>query len=223
MKFSLKESVSNKPWFSGIFVFVYTLIVFYGSRPFMKNFKFHSLPTALDNFIPFVPAFVYIYVLAFVQWAAFFIWLVMTERERCYRICGTDFIAKTIGLVCFLAFPTVMATRPQVLGSGFTNFVVKFIFSADAPNNLFPSFHCVESWLCVRVVFKSELPKWLKWTNLCLTMLIFASVLFIKQHYFLDIPAGILVAELSLFLGKKIKVEKVYFKANDFLKGSLKK
>ena len=49
---------------------------------------------------------------------------------------------------------------------------------------------------------------------------VFASVVFVKQHLILDIPAAILVGEIGLFLGNKLKTERIFEKINrKFLKG----
>ena len=39
-----------------------------------------------------------------------------------------------------------------------------------------------------------------------MTLLVFASTLLVKQHVLVDVPAGILAAELGLFLANKCRL-----------------
>ena len=70
---------------------------------------------------------------------------------------------------------------------------------------LFPSIHCLDSWLCWRFLVKIEwIPKWYKWINFLFTLLVCASTVLVKQHLLVDIFAGIAVAEIGLLLSRFI-------------------
>ena len=45
---------------------------------------------------------------------------------------------------------------------------------------------------------------------LILTLLVFASVVLVKQHYVVDVLAGIAVAEIGLFLAPRLKLDQVF-------------
>ena len=85
--------------------------------------------------------------------------------------------------------------------------LVRFIYSVDAPVNLFPSIHCLESWCCIRAAYKMNF-KTEKRTNyyrvatILMSLGIFASTLFIKQHVIADVFGGIAAFEIGMILAK---------------------
>ena len=123
------------------------MLVYFGTSQLRDYLTFHTITTALDEWIPFVAPFILFYVLAYIQWIANYLLVAREGKEFCYRIVYGDVAAKVICLLFFLFFPTTLA-RPEVTGSGFCNDLVRFIYRMDAPVNLFPSIHCLESWCC---------------------------------------------------------------------------
>ncbi len=164
--------------------------------------KRYDLSLQLDSKIPTVPFFVLIYVLAFVQWVASYILHCRDNPLTCYKITTAGITAKLTCLVFFIALPTVI-TIPEVQGNGFFEWGTRFIHSADRPYNLFPSIHCLESWLCFRgaMMLKRKNYYYITFQGV-FTLLVFASTLFIKQHFIVDVPAGILVCEFGLLISK---------------------
>ena len=53
------------------------------------------------------------------------------------------------------------------------------------------------------VAGRRELPKWFRVYSLITTLLIYASTVYVKQHFFLDIPTGIALAAAAYFVCKK--------------------
>ena len=47
-----------------------------------------------------------------------------------------------------------------------------------------------------------KMPKWYGFLMLFITLNVFASVMFVKQHFFVDIVAGVAVAELALLISR---------------------
>ena len=185
------------------------LIVYYGSRILVQDAARFDLSTALDARIPFCPAFIVFYILAYAQWCFGFIVIAREDRATCRRVLGGEMIAKLICLACFVALPTQM-NRPEVAGNGLFEGLTRLIYRADAPINLFPSIHCLDSWLCFRGAQKlKRTPRWYAPVMLAFTLLVLASTVLVKQHVVVDIPAGILTGEIGLFLmrGKRKMVE----------------
>lgn len=116
------------------------MLVYFGTSQLRDYLTFHTITTALDEWIPFVAPFILFYVLAYIQWIANYLLVAREGKEFCYRIVYGDVAAKVICLLFFLFFPTTLA-RPEVTGSGFCNDLVRFIYRMDAPVNLFPSIH----------------------------------------------------------------------------------
>ena len=164
-------------------------------------------PFVLDSVLPFVPAFMLIYVLSYVQWVGSYIYHSHDSRDLCYRMTNSDLIAKVIVLAIFLLLPTGDYTgglQPEVVGNGPCEWLSRLIFAADKPISLFPSIHCLESWMCFRTAtMMAKRNRWYITTQFVFTLLVFASVVLVKQHFFIDIIGGIVVAEIGLFVYKK--------------------
>ena len=197
-------------WAIGSLLLSFNCLVYYGARLVNLHRVYHCVSLPLDAKIPFVPAFIFIYVLAFVQWGLGYLLLAHSEKTVCRRyVCGL-LIAKALCGICFLLYPTCMTARPIPSGTGLPNRLTALIFAADTPpDNLFPSIHCLESWMCLRLTLRTKaLPRWVKVGAVIFTILVFASVLLVKQHVLVDIPAGIAAGELGLLLARSIIKER---------------
>ena len=53
-------------------------------------------------------------------------------------------------------------------------------------------------------------PRWFKIGMVSFALLVFCSVLFVKQHVLIDVPAGILVAEAGQFAAKKLGTGRIF-------------
>ena len=56
-------------WISLLLTAAYQSILYFGSSQLISTMTPHLMSTALDDALPLVPAFIYIYLLAFLQWA----------------------------------------------------------------------------------------------------------------------------------------------------------
>ncbi len=193
---------------AGLSVIVTNMLAFYATHLLMFGRKYgDGVILSIDRKLPFVPEFIIVYVLAFVQWVACYLVLMIEDKGKAYRYATAASVANLVCGVIFVIFPTAMTIRPDPSGSGLVGFLVRFIFAADTPPvNLFPSIHCLESWMCIRMLFVSKkTPAALKWLNLVFSLAVFAAVALVKQHAVVDIPAGILVAEAGLLAVKRFK------------------
>ncbi|MBE6760701.1 MAG: phosphatidic acid phosphatase [Ruminococcaceae bacterium] len=212
---------SIRYWWIPIFSMILINTIAYTGTKLVTDSGYHfdiSLP--IDFAIPFIPAFIIIYILSYLQWVVGYGLIAAESKEVCYRVISSEIIAKLICLVIFLILPTTMS-RPENTGEGILGYLVNLIYSADTPTTLLPSVHCLESWILFRTAHKiTRFKKWLVPLWFIFAILVFASVVFVKQHLILDIPAAILVGEIGLFLGKKFKTERFFEKINrKFLKG----
>ena len=107
--------------------------------------------------------------------------------------------------------PTTL-TRPEITGTGFWNWLTSLIYSTDAADNLFPSIHCLESWILFRGVMRCEKQgTTMKIFMFVSAILVFASTVLIKQHVVIDIIGGVLVVEIGLFLAKKLNTKRIFY------------
>ena len=188
-----------------VLLVIINLIVYEGTQFLMLHAKHWDLALPLDARIPFRPAWIVIYILAYLQWAVGFIVISRESREHCYRVFMGEIIAKLICMLFFIALPTRIE-RPVVEGSGFIAWLMRLVYAGDLPGNLFPSIHCLESWICFRgAIGMKRTPRWYAPAMLVLTLMVFASTLLVKQHVLVDIPAGVLVAEVGLLLSDKLR------------------
>lgn len=129
--------------------------VYYIPKMITEDLPHYSLLTYPDTLIPFVPAFVVFYVLAFLQWGAYYVILAREEECVMRRFLTASFISKLICLVMFILVPSEI-TRPDASGPGVFRFCCRVVYSFDVPTNVFPSMHCLESWLCMRLALEQH-------------------------------------------------------------------
>ena len=162
-----------------------------------------SLETALDRALPFVPFFIVFYVGAYLQWAAYYIRTGLDTAKGRTRFAAGEMLAKGICLVLFLAVP-VTIVRPEVKGDGLFPSLVRFLYSIDTPQCLFPSIHCLQSWLCVRyTAWKRGWASPAALAEAAFSALVFASTVLLRQHFALDVLAGVLAAEAGLIFADR--------------------
>ena len=162
----------------------------------------------IDESIPFCQEFIYIYVLAYFQWAMG--WMLLARQERSFmnrRLAG-EWISKGICCLFFILLPTIM-TRPVPQGDSFAAFLTRCIYKSDAPKNLLPSIHCLESWICFRSArkMKKASPRYRNVAAVA-TIMIFASTQLLKQHVLLDVAGAIAAGEMGLLLAHKLYVQR---------------
>lgn len=173
------------------------ILTYYGTRPISQLLPHYNLSLPLDTAIPFVPAFSVVYVLAYLQWAAGFVLIARESREVCCRVLWGEIIAKLFCMVCFLVIPTTVV-RPEAAPGGFFNTVMWILYRMDAADNLFPSIHCLESWVCFRgALHLKKVGPWYRYFSFFFSLLVFASTVLVKQHVAVDILGGVLAAEVG--------------------------
>lgn len=197
-------------WIPLAMCIIINMAAYYGGRLLTVERSYSVLALPLDNAIPLLPWTVLIYVLAFPTWALGFLVAAREERPVAYELLTADQIAKLCCLVVFLLLPTIME-RPQVEGSGFGPWLLRLIYALDEPRMLFPSMHCMESWFCFRSAMRCQ-KTGRGYRAFCLisALLVCVSVVTVKQHVLVDIPAGIAVAELGLWVSRKTRAGRIY-------------
>ena len=185
---------------------------------------------AWDAMIPFWPPAVIVYVLSYFQWLLIIGVVMRQRRELCERIFRSVTIALWISFFIFIFLPTYVI-RPEITGNGICDWILRYVYAVDPPTRVLPSFHVIASWFCTRALFlccdsqekygfAGDDPKrngitggdprrsfgkctrpW-AWVNLIFSILVFVSILLVKQHVILDIPSALIVTELGFLLEK---------------------
>lgn len=181
-------------------------VTYFGTRLITTGRYHHNIESALDRMMPLVPFFVVFYVLAYVQWILCYVLIGREEKAHYLYFFTGEIIAKTLCLVIFLVYPTTL-NRPAAAGNDIFSRLLAFVYSKDAADNLFPSIHCLESWLCYRGcrnLKNTPVPGWFSGANLVLTLLVFASTVLCKQHVLIDIAGGVAAVEIGLLASRSI-------------------
>lgn len=156
----------------------------------------------IDDHFPFISVFVVIYLYSYVFWISGIAIASLTgKRNYINFIVGL----LTADILCFLILvlaPTYMDRAAEGLIAhteepGFFNWVLALVYRADGGirgYNLFPSLHCMASLYCyMGIRRRPEIPRGIRIYSLITVILICMSVVFIKQHYFIDTVVGLLI------------------------------
>ncbi len=193
-----------------ILAFLWNQLVYCGSRMLMKNHFHYDITTPLDLLIPVIPWTLSIYVFSFLYWPFQYLICCRLGKDHAYRFLSADFFAKTICLVCFLIFPTTNL-RPPISVHGFWNLSLILLYRLDAPDNLFPSIHCLVSWLCyIGIRGQHRVGRPYRLFVLGMALAICISTLTTKQHVIPDMVAGILLAEFSYWIVHYSRLDQLY-------------
>lgn len=199
MKFTVDKLVPKYAIVPLISAVAFNFLTYIGANLLVGDAPHTDISSWIDLRTPFCPFFITFYVLAYVQWVLGYIVISHHSKEYCFKVVTADIIAKTVCFLFYVFFPTTLV-RPEITGGGFFEFITKTVYSADPATNLFPSIHCLESWVVFRCALKMKLPTVYKVIMGIFSVGVFASVVLVKQHVLIDIPAGILVFELGYLI-----------------------
>ncbi|MDP1569035.1 MAG: phosphatase PAP2 family protein [Vicinamibacterales bacterium] len=160
----------------------------------------HVPALALDRALPLVPSWALVY-------GALYLFLILlpvfvVRQDALIRRTFQAYLLIWItAYVCFfVVYPTVAPRPDLVSGTGFGVWGLRTLYAADPPYNCFPSLHVAHSFVsalaCARVHRRLGL------IALIAATLVALSTLFTKQHYVLDVVAGVALACVasSIFL-----------------------
>ncbi|MBQ7120079.1 MAG: phosphatase PAP2 family protein [Oscillospiraceae bacterium] len=193
-------------------VVVFHFSSYWFTKAITENSIHYDFSISIDSQIPFVPFFITFYILAYFQWLFSYVYHCRQSKECCYQLLTSDLLAKLVCTFCFLLFPTTIV-RPTLDGSGIFENITGIIFFLDTPVNLFPSMHCLMSWFCFRSSLTINKPSFIySAVQLFLSLLVFASTVLVKQHFFIDIISGIMVAEICWLITKRFSLWHIFLK-----------
>ena len=168
----------------------------------------HHIHMAIDDAIPFTPFFVVFYVLSFAQWAFSWIMTGRESRQVCFKYTKAEIIARLVCLVCFIVYPTIIE-RPSLIVNDFFTWLMNIVWTFDKPVNCLPSMHVLSSLMAFMASFEvKKAGNWYRVLHGFMFVMCAASVVFTKQHYFIDIPAGILAAVIGVLVARKMNNER---------------
>ncbi|MDP4087874.1 MAG: phosphatase PAP2 family protein [Bacillota bacterium] len=158
--------------------------------------------------IPLVPVFVLIYFGSYLFWIVNYVLISRIHKDHCYRLVMADLLGKLVCGIIYITFPTTNI-RPDITTSGIFVDMLKFLYSIDAANNLFPSIHVLVSWYCFAGVRGCKtVPAWYRYFSLFMAIMISISTLTTKQHVIIDVFGGVILAELTWQLSLRLRLYK---------------
>ena len=153
-----------------------------------------SIPllTPADRCVPLRPRSLWLY-LSFLPFCLAVVYDVRSTL-RMGRMMACLVIASLVSYRSFLRFPSTYP-RPRVeVEDGRLARAWRSLHAMDQPGNTFPSIHVGHAFL-LALMLANELPEEEAEARLLWAVLISLSTLTTKQHYFVDIAGGLLVAE----------------------------
>jgi membrane-associated phospholipid phosphatase len=159
---------------------------------------FFNVGFDFENQIPFIPVFIFGYLLVYLSVILFYVVIDDIKDWHCGVIA---FIASTtLAYIVFLVFPVRMDLRPEmseIAGSSLSLAVTRFYYYIDAPYNLFPSLHVTYPTLAALVAWRHHSKMRLAFA--AMAVLVAISVILVKQHYIADVVAGFANAGVCFF------------------------
>lgn len=148
--------------------------------------------TALDRAIPFWPATGWLYAAQY----GFLLWAFFSLRGVAARLrfVGAGMTMQALAILCFWFWPVTFPRELWAIPADTWPVHVQlagFWRSLDEPGNCLPSLHAANAVLCVAVFWwHGPARRWRFWA-LALGMLCVMSTLTFKQHYLVDVLAGL--------------------------------
>lgn len=146
---------------------------------------------ALDRAIPLQPVWAIVY-------GALYLFLILLpvftvrEEDHLRRTVWAYLLVWITAYVCFLLYPTIAPRTDTVSGDGFAVWGLRFLYDADPPYNCFPSLHVAHSFVSALTCYRVHREVGI--VALVSAALVAVSTLFTKQHYIVDVLAGVSLA-----------------------------
>lgn len=152
-----------------------------------------ALWTTFDNYIPLVPQAFFPYSLYYAL-AVMPAFLARTRRDLWEM--GLSFAIVTgVAWTLFVLVPVRME-YPELHCGGLSCDLLRGLHATDGGVNVFPSLHVGHSVLVAAMFwsYRERVPTWIIAVVAMMALAVSASTVLLKQHYVVDIPAGMLLA-----------------------------
>lgn len=153
-----------------------------------------ALTIPLDNKIPLVSEFIFIYLLTFPLAIFGFLWIASKDKKHFFNVWLTAIISFAISGIIYFFFQTQM-TKLDFVATSFADKLMVWTWGACKPINCFPSQHVTMATSLILDYHNQQktTPAWLRWTNYICAILIMMATVFLKQHFVVDIIGSLAI------------------------------
>lgn len=155
--------------------------------------RLHAPDLPWDRAIPMDPAWSMVYVSLFL--AALLPVFVVHQQELIRRVVLAYLSIWLVAYAIFLAYPTIAPQHAEVVGDGFNAVALRAIHDADVQYNCFPSLHVGQCFLASLTCYSVH--RGVGIVTGVWAALVGVSTLYTKQHYFVDVVAGVVLAAVA--------------------------
>lgn len=154
-------------------------------------FRKRQLLTFIDSWFSRKPAWVWVYSGIYYPIIIFSVFTIESMRHFNY-VFFSYFILLAAHMSVFVFFPVEIPEhwRKNINGKTLSERFLRLIHKIDSPSNCFPSMHVSVAMLTSFHLMRNA-PQLGVWAMI-FPLLISLSVLYTKQHYFVDIPSGLI-------------------------------
>lgn len=199
---TLGKRLKRSHFFAMLFLPILNTFFYYISSAIVGDGARGDLALPIDGQIPLVEEFIVVYFGCYLFWFGGLFFMALGSSERFFDFFARVLVCLCVAFCCFILLPLEI-TRPAVTEQGPFADAVRFLYKIDKPYNLFPSLHCFFNWIIyVQIRGKKEYPLALRLFSCVFSLAVFASTLFTRQHFLLDVAAGFLLAEVSALVLK---------------------
>jgi membrane-associated phospholipid phosphatase len=173
-----------------IFLIVYFIAGYFGCS-YVNMGREHYFDVALpfESSIPFIPFFIIGYTSVYVGLAL--VYVLIDDYELFKRTFYFFFLVSSVHFVLFVLIPVKMVRPDLASATGVMANLTRYYYLVDNPVNCFPSLH-VSYPLAGTIALWNYKRAW-GYVMAFFTVFIAVSVVFVKQHYIMDIAGAVLV------------------------------
>lgn len=184
------------------------LLIFF-SLDFFGRDPQYILHSRIDDIIPFNEWFAIPYFLWFAVFPLSLLGFLALDKDDFLQLSFVVFGGAVISFVVYILLPNGLELRPAELPrDNLPARLMQLIWLIDSPNNVCPSLHCsISAAVALQTLYSRKLrgKHWFKLLIVLFMALICVSTMFVKQHSFWDVVAGVGVSVLlfTLYLRQK--------------------
>lgn len=206
------KKIDIKLFMTILLLIIFESLLFFLTKPFIHSP--HILNTKLDNAMPYIPYFVYPYILWYIMLMVVPYFTYKKSKTSFYKYATTYIISTIIAAIIFVVFPNGVI-RPEIIDTSFSSKLVKILYTLDTPSiNCLPSIHCLYAFLfLISAIDTKDKTNILYKIVICiLTILIVLATLFIKQHVLLDAVVALIISIVIWIIVDRFKLYDIFKK-----------